>query len=215
MEGDMTKPLSNWSVLDFVDKDHFHLWLINFELYDSKIVGATQDGNTITAWMQDEYDTRFDTETMSFTFDEDGNLRSIVRTFIQKDGSSKVVASLEVLDTPAEEIKALINRQDVSKPPVFSWEEDKAKYPNAKTSGFVNNKSFPVKSMEDALYLADKECTMPPIDAIGGDRYNIVEIAYDADSGIWRVLLKFSQNVEGDQIIYINDDGITVMVVTT
>ena len=215
MEGDMTKPLSNWSVLDFVDKDHFHLWLINFELYDSKIVGATQDGNTITAWMQAEYDTRFDTETMSFTFDEDGNLRSIVRTFIQKDGSSEVVASLEVLDTPAEEIKALINSQDVSKPPVFSWEEDKAKYPNAKTSGFVNNKSFPVKSMEDALYLADKECTMPPIDAIGGDRYNIVEIAYDPDAGIWRVLLKFSQNVEGDQIIYINDDGITVMVVTT
>ena len=215
MEGNMTKPISNWSVLDFVDKDHFHLWLINFELYDSKIVGATQDGNTITAWMQAEYDTRFDTETVSFTFDEDGNLRSIVRTFIQKDGSSEVVASLEVLDTPAEEIKTLINSQDVSKPPVFSWEEDKAKYPNAKTSGFVNNKTLPVKSMEDALYLADKECTMPPIDAIGGDRYNIVEIAYDADAGMWRVFLKFSQNVEGDQIIYINDDGITVMVVTT
>ena len=215
IEGDMTKPLSNWSVLDFVDKDHFHLWLINFELYDSKIIGATQDENTITVWMQDEYDTRFDTETISFTFDEDGNLRAIVRTFIQTDGSSEVVASLEVLDTPAEEIKTLINSQDVSKPPVFSWEEDKAKYPNAKTEGFKNTAKSAVKSMEDALWLAEQECTMPPQDVLAGERYNIVEFAYDPDAGIWRVFLQYSQNIDGDQIIYINDDGVTVMVVTT
>jgi ribonuclease HII len=67
--------------------------------------------------------------------------------------------------------------------------------------------------MEDALWFADKECTMPP-QGPSGERYNIVEIAYDPDAGIWRVILQYSQNIDGDQIIYINDDGITVRMVT-
>ena len=122
---------------------------------------------------------------------------------------------MKVLDTPAEEIKTLIDSQDVSKPPQFSWAEDKDKYPNAQTDGFKNTAKSAVKSMEDAIWLADKECTMEIQDTLSGERYNIVEVAYDPDAGIWRVFFQYSQNIEGDQYIYINGDGITVMVATT
>jgi hypothetical protein len=121
---------------------------------------------------------------------------------------------MELLDTPEADIKALIDSQDVSKPPVFSWAEDKEKYPNAQTEGFKNTTKSSVNSMEDALWFADKECTMPP-QGPAGERYNIVEIAYDPDAGIWRVFLQYSQNIDGDQIIYLNDQGITQMIVIT
>ena len=156
---------------------------------------------------------RAETE-IQFTFREDGSLASIQKTDFLNDGTYHLDASMEVLDTPAEEIKKLIDSQDVSKPPVFSWAEDQKKYPDARTDGFKNTAQSAVKSIEDALWLADKECTMPPQDTLTGERYNIVEIAYDQDAGIWRVKLRYSQNIDGDQIIYLNDQGMTQMVVT-
>ena len=162
----------------------------------------------------DFHDNAYTKTEICFTFHEDGSLAAIQEIKHCHDGSTVIEGSMEILDTPEAEIKALIDGQDVSKPPVFSWAEDKDKFPNAKTEGFKNTTKSSVKSMEDALWFADKECTMPP-QGPAGERYNIVEIAYDPDAGIWRVFLRYSQNIDGDQIIYINEDGITVMVVTT
>ena len=215
-ENDVTKPLTNWSSLDFLDETQFRLWDVSFEIYDSKVIGAEKNGSEVSIYMEyDFHDNAYTKTEICFTFHEDGSLAGAKTIGHCHDGSTVLEASMEVLDTPAEEIKALIESQDVSKPPVFSWAEDKDKYPDAQTDGFKNTAKSPVKSMEDALWLADKECTMPTQDVLTGDRYNIVEIAYDPDAGIWRVFLKYSQNIDGDQIIYINDDGITVMIVTT
>lgn len=208
---DETKRITNWKRVDHIDESDFDSWTWTFTIYDGSVVGVEENGNQIivyTSYDLAEAETRF-------TFRNDGSLDSVELYKHPSDGTAYLDASMEVLDTPAEEIKTLIERQDVSKPPIFSWAEDKDKYPNARTDGFKNTAKSAVKSMEDALWLADKECTMPPIDAIGGERYNIVEIAYDPDAGIWRVLLRFSQDINGGQIIYINDDGITVMIATT
>ena len=210
-QDDVTKPLTNWTRADYMDKINFNLWTWGFEIYDSHVVQVTEEGNQIT--VRSAMD-RAETE-IQFTFRVDGSLASIQKTDFLNDGTYHLDASMKVLDTPEAEIKALIDSQDVSKPPAFSWAEDKDKYPNAQTDGFKNTAQSAVKSMEDALWLADQECTMPPQDTLTGERYNIVEIAYDPDAGIWRVFLKYSQNIDGDQIIYINDDGITVMIVTT
>ena len=210
-EDDETKRITNWRCVDHRDETDFDLWTWAFTIYDANVVGAEEKGNQIIVY------TSFDLaeSEIRFTFRTDGSLDSMELYKHPSDGTAYLGASVKVLDTPEAEIKALIDSQDVSKPPVFSWEEDKDKYPNARTDGFKNTAKSAVKSMEDALWLADKECTMPSIDAIGGERYNIVEIAYDPDAGIWRVYLRFSQDINGGQIIYINDDGITVMMVTT
>ena len=210
-QDDVTKPLTNWTRADYMDKTNFNLWTWGFEIYDSHVVQVTEEENQIT--VRSAMD-RAETE-IQFTFREDGSLASIQKTDFLNDGTYHLDASMKVLDTPEAEIQALIDSQDVSKPPAFSWAEDKDKYPNAQTEGFKNTTKTSVKSMEDALWLADQECTMPSQDTLTGERYNIVEIAYDPDAGIWRVFLRYSQNIDGDQIIYINDDGITVMVVTT
>ena len=208
---DVTKPLTNWTRADYMDKTNFNLWTWGFEIYDSHVVQVTEEGNQIT--VRSAMD-RAETE-IQFTFREDGSLASIQKTDFLNDGTYHLDASMKVLDTPAEEIKTLIDSQDVSKPPQFSWAEDKDKYPNAQTDGFKNTAKSAVKSMEDAIWLADKECTMEIQDTLSGERYNIVEVAYDPDAGIWRVFFQYSQNIEGDQYIYINGDGITVMVATT
>ena len=215
VDGDVTKPLRSWNTVDFIDSDDFTRWRYSFEIYDSRVIGAEENGNQISIYMEyDFHDNAYTKTEICFTFHEDGSLAAIQEIKHCHDGSTVVDISMEVLDTPEAEIKALIDNQDVSKPPVFSWAEDKDKYPNAQTDGFKNTAKSPVKSMEDALWFADKECTMPP-QGPAGERYNIVEIAYDPDAGIWRVLLQYSQNIDGDQIIYINDDGITVMMVIT
>ena len=215
VDDDVTKPLRNWSTADSIDIDNYHFWQYDFTVYDSEVTGVMASGNQISIYREiDNHEEVAKTE-VRFTFKEDGTLASIQKIRHCHDGSTVVEAFMEVLDTPAEEIQALIDSQDVSKPPAFSWAEDKAKYPNAQTSGFVNTQASPVKSMDDALWLADKECTMRPQDALAGERYNIVEIAYDSDAGIWRVFLQFSQNIDGDQIIYLNDQGITQMIVIT
>ncbi len=214
-DDDVAKPLRSWNTMDFLDSSNFLMWCSNFDIYDSKVIGVEEKGNQISVYMEyDHFDNAYDKTEILFTFKEDGTLASAQQIRHCHDGSTVVEASMEVLDTPAEEIKALIESQDVSKPPVFSWAEDKEKYPNAQTEGFKNTTKSSVNSMEDALWFADKECTMPP-QGPAGERYNIVEIAYDADAGIWRVFLQYSQNIDGDQIIYINDDGITVMMVIT
>ena len=215
-EDNVRNSLCAWSTLGFLDEGNFRLWDVYFDIYDSKVIGAEEKGNQISIYMEyDFHDNAYTRTEICFTFHEDGSLAGAKKLGHCHDGSTVLEASMEVLDTPAEEIKALIDSQDVSKPPVFSWAEDKDKYPNAQTDGFRNTANAPVKSMEDALWLADKECTMPPQDTLTGERYNIVEIAYDPDAGIWRVFLRYSQNTGGDQIIYLNDEGITVLVVTT
>ena len=164
--------------------------------------------------MKNRDDSSHDRKRISFTFDEDGNLQSAVRTLIQKDGSTKIANSMEVLDTPESEIKKLIESQDVSNPMPFAYADDVTAYPDAQKSGFENTTPQKVASMADALVLADAECTMKVMDDRTGERYNIIQVFYDEDAGIWKVCLTYSQNPDGNQIIYLNDQGITQMIVT-
>ena len=67
--------------------------------------------------------------------------------------------------------------------------------------------------MPDAVRLADRECTLSVWDSKTGEQYNIPEVFYDKTAGIWKVVFRYSQDF-GGQAIYINDQGITQMVVT-
>jgi len=211
---DVTKPVVMWERLHYMSDFNFLMWSYDYELYDSMIDKVTKEGDTITVWMKDQDDSRCDRKSISFTFDEDGNLKSAVRTLIMEDGSTKIANSMEVLDTPESEIRKLIDMQDMSKPMPFFYADDVAVYRNAQKSGFENTTPQKVTSMADAIILADAECTMKVMDDRTGERYNIVQVFYDEDAGIWKVCLTYSQNPDGNQIIYLNDQGITQMIVT-
>ena len=121
---DVTKRVIMWERLHYMSETNFLMWSYDFELYDSMIDKVTKEGDTITVWMKNRDDFSHDRKRISFTFDENGKLKSAVRTLMLEDGSTKVANSIEVLDTPESEIKKLIDMQDMSKPmPVFYAED--------------------------------------------------------------------------------------------
>ena len=119
---------------------------------------------------------------------------------------------LEVLDTPAQQICDLIQSQDVSQPMPFSYAMDVEDFPDARKEGFVNVHPARIVFVETVIGLADMECTMKGQEP--GVRYNMIEVYRDENAGMWKVVLRYSQNIEGDQAIYINDQGVTQMIVT-
>ena len=73
---------------------------------------------------------------------------------------------------------------------------DVEEYPDAQKEGFVNTTHRAVGDMETAIRLAKKECTMKVQDTLSGERYNVIEVYYDETAKVWKVVLRFSQNVD-------------------
>lgn len=165
-----------------------------------------------------DFDDQYECSETVLTFDDSGNLKEITKAYLPKRGCSEseqvVELRVEALDTSASEIAETINNQNVSSPIIFSYQDDREKYTNAVTEGFVNTTANPVRTMEDAAALADKECTLPENEALGGERYNITQVFYDESTGIWKVVFAFSQDFDC-QIIYLDSQGITQMTVIT
>ncbi len=89
----------------------------------------------------------------------------------------------------------------------FSYTEDYETYGNGvgvKKSGFVNTKPSELKTAEQAVDLAKKECTV---------EYDTISVAYDSDLKIYRISFSKEGWVGGDQNVYINLDGITKLIV--
>ena len=89
----------------------------------------------------------------------------------------------------------------------FSYEKDYALYhgdPGCKESGFMNVNITEAKTSDLAIKLARKECTVD---------YDSIAVAYDPDKRIYRVSFGKDDTVGGNQDVYINEDGITLLVV--
>lgn len=209
-------PLSFWGTNTYYtpsierDLDYKFLWI------DSLVEDVKENGNRISVFLTD--DLRSVRQEYVYTFDKNGNIARIDLLHHPVEGSERVMetvmdCTLEVQDTSEKEIRQMIESQDVSKPVSFSYALDLEEYPDAQKTGFVNTSSRKITTMEDAIALADKECTMEAQD--GREKpYNMTEVHFDATAKIWKVVFRFSQNIDGDQAIYINDQGITQMIVT-
>ena len=89
----------------------------------------------------------------------------------------------------------------------FSYADDCVYYkgdPGIKQSGFVNNEKIEITSAEQAIDIAEKECTV---------NYDTVDVAIDAETEIYRISFYKEGWLGGDQNIYINQDGITQMII--
>ena len=90
----------------------------------------------------------------------------------------------------------------------FSYEEDLQLYGNAlstRTSGFVNTNLVPVATKHQAAERARRECDTC---------YPELHVAYDEETGMWRVLFYLGKKVlGGGESIYLDDNGITKLIV--
>ena len=212
-------PVSSWwlSADGYRDGSNLDMWTYGFQWYDAQVEEVVQDGNTIRILEAYDFDNRYQYTEISLTFDESGNLKGMVASYLPKKDcaqSEKVVREeLVVFDTSAAEIRDVIQRQDVSNPVPFSYAEDQSKYPDAQTRSFKNTAAKTVSSVSDAIALADKECTLPDRNAGVETPYYQMSVYRDAEAGIWKVELFWWQDDDCYQAIYMNDQGITQMIV--
>ena len=89
----------------------------------------------------------------------------------------------------------------------FSYEEDFNLFndaPGVKQSGFINTEKTEVNGAAQAIELAKNECTVD---------YDTVSVAFDEDSMMYRVSFYKMDWAGGDQNVYINQEGITKLII--
>lgn len=162
------------------------------------------DLNRLTWWTLPLEDSRY-TETVAHR--EDGTIKTIVLTCTEKDSSGldvdvTLTTTLEILDTSREEIAAVLSKQNTNVWQAFDWAEDQKQY-KALDVPFQNTSANPIATAADALALAEKECNV---------EYNKVKIYRDESVGVWKIEYQIQYGYSGYQFVYLNDDGITVMI---
>ena len=208
--------LSFWGTNTYYTPDSEMYINTSFMWIDSLVEEVTQKGNKISVVMTEEG--RSIRQELVYSFGSDGEITRIELIHHPVEGNDRLKETvtdrvLEVMNTPAQEIRDLIESQDVSEPMSFTYSMDVEEYPDAKKDAFVNTAVCPINSMEDAIRVAQKDCSMVLREG-QKDMYNMTEVYRDARAGMWKVVFRYSQNVGGDQAIYLNDEGITQMIVT-
>ena len=104
----------------------------------------------------------------------------------------------------AEQTKAIFDKIAI---PNFSYAEDTAIYvegePGVKTSGFVNTTETEI-TFENVAERAKNECTV---------EYDSVTTYFDTDECVWKVHFCTDGMVGGDQSVYLDCDGKTLLIV--
>ena len=162
------------------------------------------DINRLTDWTECLENGQY---TQELTCRADGSIAKAVLTRTAEDPNgfdAEVVytVTLEFLDTPREEIARTIENQDTNVWQNFSWAEDQ-KNNKALEVPFVNTAPTPIRTTADVLALAEKECTV---------EYNQIKVYRDEAAGIWKVEYQILYGYQGYQYVYLNDEGITLMV---
>ena len=196
-------------IMGMMYKDGIKYKLVReWESNDAPIVGwmrwPDMDLNRVTEW-------RYVFETAQGQKDisrgSDGSIETVVLTSTEKDANGfdldvTYTTTLQVMPTSRGEIRKMIDAQNINAWQAFSWEEDqKIQKPQAVT--FVNTAPSPITNATDALALAEKECTVD---------YTQVKVYRDEAAGIWKIEYQIFYGYQGYQYVYLNDDGITVMI---
>ena len=196
-------------IMGMMYKDGIKYKLVReWESNDAPIVGwmpwSDMDLNRVTEW-------RYVFETAQGQKDisrsSDGSIDTVVLTNTENDANGfdldvTYTTTLQVMPTSRDEIRKMIDAQKTNAWQAFSWEEDqKIQKPLAVT--FVNTAPSPITNATDALATAEKECNVD---------YTQVKVYRDEAAGIWKIEYQIFYGYQGYQYVYLNDDGITVMI---
>lgn len=234
---DIHSEIAVWESADFVDADYHDTWDIMFTVYEGRLGEVYDDGHTVSfvefhdTVKPEDYDLpleevlqinpyiNHDYTEKDYTFDDAGNLISIMRmkrTSMDPESTDiHLTDKLEVLSTPSSEIVEIINSQDLSSVPTFSWADDWNIYgETGLTEGFANTAPQNIASTSDVIRLARTELD-PDLDKDfrDGNEYNMSIIYRDETAGMWKVVFKDSQDDFVTQMIYLDNTGRTVLIV--
>lgn len=196
-------------IMGMMYKDGIKYKLVReWESNDAPIVGwmpwPDMDLNRVTGW-------RYVFETTQGQKDisrsSDGSIETVVLKSTEKDANGfdldvTYTTTLQVIPTSQEDIKKLLDEQNTNVWQGFSWEEDQNTYTPRQVT-FANTTSNPISTSVEALALAENERTV---------EYTQVKIYRDEAAGIWKIEYQIMYGYQGYEYVYLNDDGITVMV---
>lgn len=179
-----------------------------WESDDAPIVGwmpwPDMDMNRMTEW-------RYVLETNQGQRDisrrSDGTIDTVVLTRTEKDANGfdldiTYTTTLQMMPATQKEIEKMLDGQNTNVWQTFSWEEDQKTF-TPRDVTFSNTVSNPISTSAEALALAENERTV---------EHNQVKIYRDEAAGIWKIEYQIMYGYQGYEYIYLNDDGITVMV---
>ena len=179
-----------------------------WESNDAPIVGwmpwPDMDLDRVTGWT---YTLEADPGEKNITHRSDGSVDTVVLTSTENNANGldlrvTYTTTLQVMPTSQEDIRKMIDEQNTNAWQDFSWEEDQ-KINTPRDVAFVNTSPNPISTAAEALALAEKERTV---------EYTQVKIYRDEAAGIWKIEYQIMYGYQGYEYIYLNDDGITVMV---
>ena len=209
-EGDSNTPVAGWSVWPDLDDERLAWWAAYYEPNSAAFpdgIGVISDEEV--TFQRKTYDDDNQTETISFRFDDGGNLKKIVSTRVEKRFYAENAfvpvtntMTIEICDTDSVSISKKITDQDVNFYRDFSWEKDQ-KERTPLNVDFQNTAVCPVTNAPEAIAQAVKECNV---------EYTKIVVYRDEAAGMWRVEFQILYGHGGYQYVYLNNDGITQMI---
>ena len=209
-EGDSNTPVAGWSVWPDLDDERLAWWAAYYEPNSAAFpdgIGVISDEEV--TFQRKTYDDDNQTETVSFRFDDGGNLKKIVSTRVEKRFYAENAfvpvtntMTIEICDTDAASISKKIADQDVNFYRDFSWEKDQ-KERTPLNVDFQNTAVCPVTNAPEAIAQAVKECNVD---------YTKIVVYRDEAAGMWRVEFQILYGHGGYQYVHMNNDGITQMI---
>ncbi len=217
----VSSPIASWETNTYMTEFNFTMWASPFEWYDAQVEQVTKEGNQIIIQSYYDFDDRFEASQSVLQLDDEGKLVGMVKRYLPTRGCSEqemvVEQEFTVRDTSAAEIRKIIDGQDLTRIPEFSWEEDKEKYPagsdNVRSRNFLNNEAVTMSGTNAVIQRALLDCTLPA--AAGMEPGTNVSKAYfDPVERIWKIEFTASWDSTVYQAVYLTEQGITVLTVT-
>ena len=211
-EDNVLSGVASWEKIDWLTKDHQNMWDFQLEIFDSNVGEVYEEENTtylLSGTMNYAGDIEYDLQ--SFTMDALGKLTFAQRLWLvnKDDRDSDNYCKVDIHDTTPNEIAKVIDAQAVDKPIAFNWVEEQAAHPagaeGVKSDGFVNTTPQGTVTLENVVAIAQKECTL--------EWQNTAVVFYDETADMWKVELGFSQDSTVCQTVYLDNQGITRLVV--
>lgn len=209
-EYDSTTPVAGWSVWPDLDDNRLAWWADYYEpeaVIFPEGVGVISDAEITFRRRLNDNESK--TETISYQFDDGGNLKKILsviadRHYYAENAFVPVThtMTIEIRDTDAASVSRKIAEQDVNFYREFSWESEQEEMIPLNTT-FRNTTPTPVTSAPEAIAQAVKECSVD---------YTKIVVYRDAAAGMWRVEFQVVYGKAGYQYVYLNDAGLTQMI---
>ena len=237
-DGNAKAQVTEWHNATWVEPGTFELWYSCMDLLPAILGEAREDNNTLyfleySDWKNEDMLSVSEIESLnesspywnhdytelSYTFDNSGRICHMqyakLRSLDPSESDPVISMELEVHDTPQEDIRAMIEGQNLGATPTFRWSEEQVTYADfALKREFINTSNDIMDTIQSVIDRARREADPKenPRYRDGYD-YNQAAVFYDEAAGMWKVKFSHSQDDEFVLIVSLSADGVTQMLV--